>query len=104
MQSERRTWPRFRKPFRVLILDPTDSLEEPYYGWIVDRSRGGVCLCSNRSDVAHGDILLVQPASANAELPWVSVKVKNQRRKASRTELGCEFVQHHGWEQLLQVN
>jgi hypothetical protein len=103
-KRERRVWPRSRKALRVLILDPAEVLQEPYHGWIVDRSQGGVCLCYNNSEAEEGDVLLVQPASTDAALPWVRVKVKHQRRKASRTELGCEFVQRNSWHQILLVS
>jgi len=87
----------------VLILDPADALGQRYRGWIVDRSSGGICLCYNGCQAEEGDMLLVQPTSATTGLPWVEVRVKHQRRKQSRVELGCEFIQRNQWEQLVLV-
>jgi hypothetical protein len=103
-QSERRAHPRQRKVVRVLIADPADALEEPFPGWIVDRSPGGVCVSSNRSDVEEGNILKVQPISGCEGGPWVEIVVKNRRWKRSRVELGCVFRQLREWEQALLVN
>jgi hypothetical protein len=99
--QDRRFFPRVRKPFPVLVLDPADALEEPYRGWVVDRSRGGVCLALNRTGLEIGNVLMVQPRSAAAALPWISLKVKNRRVGKKRVDLGCEFVQRDRWERLL---
>jgi hypothetical protein len=53
-QHERRAWPRIKKPIRVLIHDPEDALEQPYVGWIVDRSQGGLCLTFRRVGLNTG--------------------------------------------------
>jgi hypothetical protein len=76
---------------RVQILDPAEIVQHPHPGWIIDRSRSGLCLTFHRHDVEVGDLLLVKPASRSG-LSWVKVKVRNRRRKANRLELGCEFV------------
>src|SRR5262249_28889459 len=99
--QNRRAWPRERNPVPVLILDPTDAIEEPYRGWVVDKSRGGVLLCRPRSTPAIGNVLRVQPRSAGGELPWISLKVMNRRVKKDRVELGCEFLQRDRWERVL---
>ena len=100
---DRRFHPRVRKPFPVLVLDPADALEEPYRGWVVDRSRGGVCLCLSRTIVEVGNVVMVQPRSAGGALPWISLKVKNRRVRQKRIDLGCEFVQRERWERLLFI-
>jgi hypothetical protein len=100
-QRERRASPRRRKQLKVLVSDPADALNEPYAGWLVDRSQGGICLTFCRSEVELGNILMVQPASASGTLPWVEVQVKNRRPKNARVELGCQFAQHRGWERIL---
>jgi hypothetical protein len=99
--SERRAWVRKHKLLRVHVADPADALGELYAGWITDRSAGGVCLSVSRLEVEEGTLLQVQPASAGTDLPWVEVRVKHCRRKPNRVELGCEFVQRHGWERTL---
>ena len=102
-RKERRTSPRIRKRLKVLITDPADALEEPRTGWLVDCSQEGVCLASHRTDIAEGDLLLLQPAAGNALLPWITVQVKNRRPKASRVELGCQFVQRQEWAKMLML-
>jgi hypothetical protein len=100
---ERRASARQQKVLRVLVVDPADALEEPYRGWVVDRSQGGICLSFPRSDIEAGSVLKVQPLSTMAGLPWVEVRVKHRRQKRSRVEFGCEFVQGQQWRQLLLV-
>ena len=102
--TDRRAHARSRKLVRVLVADPADALDHLYAGWIVDRSRGGVCLSFPSANVEEGNILMVQPASASGELPWVRVQVVNRRQKASRVELGCQFVQRAGWEHILLLD
>lgn len=97
----RRLWPRERNVVPVLVLDPADAIEEPYRGWVVDRSHGGVLLCLSRSTAEIGNVLMVQPRSATGALPWISLKVMNRRLKKGRVDLGCEFVQRDRWERLL---
>jgi hypothetical protein len=99
--TERRAHPRSHKLVRVLVADPADALDHMYAGWMVDRSPGGVCLSLPRADIDEGNILMVQPATGSGELPWVKVQVMNRRQKASRIELGCQFVPHAGWERIL---
>jgi hypothetical protein len=103
-RTERRSSPRRNKLVRVFVFDPADALDEVYTGWMVDRSNGGVCLSFPRCDIAAGNVLMLQPAGGKGELPWVTVKVKHRREKASRVELGCEFVQKHGWERILLLD
>jgi hypothetical protein len=103
-KKERRADPRLRKLMRVYVADPADALDEVFTGWVVDRSAGGVCLSFPRSEVEEGNILMVQPISPMANLPWIEVQVKHRRQKASRVELGCAFVHRAGWERILLVD
>jgi hypothetical protein len=91
--SERRTSPRVQqKSCRVLIIDPEDGLQEPYLGWVVDRSEGGLCLAFQRIGLKVGDVFLVELAPDSEAAAWVAVRVKNGRWRNNRLELGCEFV------------
>lgn len=87
--NERRSWPRTRQNLRVLVTDLEDALEEPYVGWIMDHSPGGVCLSFGGSRVELGNVMIVQ-GSTGAQ---VEVRVTNLRRNEGRVEIGCEFVQ-----------
>ena len=91
-KTERRAYPRIAKSIRVLIYDPEDALQQPYVGWIVDRSEGGLCLAFSRAGLKKGDVFLVRRASSNEKQSWVAVKVKNGRWNNNRQEVGCQFV------------
>jgi hypothetical protein len=95
MRSERRASPRIAKPIRVLVYDPEDALQQPYVGWVVDRSQGGVRLTFRRAGLKKGDIFLIRPASSTAN-QWVGVKVKNGRWTDNSLEVGCRFVRPTG--------
>jgi hypothetical protein len=73
---ERRAWPRFHKPYRVLILDPEDGLQEPYVGWVVDRSEGGLCVVFKRVGLKIGDTFLIELDADSENEPWTAVAVK----------------------------
>lgn len=88
---ERRSSARIRGNQRVFVYDPEDALEEVHAGWIVDRSRGGVCLSLVRNDIAEGSILVVRPTSG-PNAPGIEVRVKNRRPRQGSVYLGCEFV------------
>ncbi|MBY0524274.1 MAG: PilZ domain-containing protein [Gemmataceae bacterium] len=87
---ERRASPRVRGKQHVFIYDPVDALEEVYGGWILDRSRGGVCLSVKRADIETGNLLVLRPTSA--ESPGIAVRVKNCRPQDGIVLLGCQFV------------
>lgn len=90
-QQERRASKRIKKSMRVLVHDPEDALQQPYVGWILDHSQGGLCLALRRAGLKTGDVFAVRLAQ-KGEQPWFAVKVKNGRWRNSRLELGCEFV------------
>lgn len=89
---ERRAWPRLRQKIRVWVSDPADVVEEPYAGWIVDHSDGGLCLTLDRQDIEVGSILLIQSVSTPSRSATSQVRVNNRRRKENQVEFGCEFV------------
>lgn len=95
-QQERRAWPRIKRNIRALIHDPEDALEQPYVGWILDESHGGLCLAYKRIGWKTGDVFSVQPAvPEDGKQPWFTVMVKNGRWRNNRLELGCAFVDGH---------
>lgn len=101
-QQERRSDARRRASLRVLVLDPADALDQPYPAWIVNQSKGGVCLCLNRSlAIDQGSILLIQAAVALGSFPWIEVEVRNRRLQYLQQALGCRFVHGEGWERVL---
>jgi hypothetical protein len=88
---DRRAWPRFQRQIRILLLPDDCALEEPYGAWIVNGSRGGVRL-RMKEGIPEGTILYLRTSKATAAVPWISVRVKNLRRREDGYELGCEFV------------
>jgi PilZ domain-containing protein len=91
--KERRTSPRRQQHrVRAQIRGPRQHRGTPLFGWIVDRSRGGLCLQLDQ-EVKVGTRLKVRPTSAPATLEWVPVVVKNRRRRQRAYVLGCEFVE-----------
>jgi hypothetical protein len=89
---ERRASPRIRSKQHVFIYDPADALEEVYGGWIVDRSRGGVCLALARGDIEEGSLLVVRPTPSTSHALGVTLMVKNRRVVEGGVYLGCEFT------------
>jgi hypothetical protein len=89
---ERRASPRTKSPTRAVILDSEDALQQPHFGWLLDRSAGGMCLVFKQIGLKLGDKLLVELDPESENEVWFTVKVKNGRWQRNRLELGCEFV------------
>ncbi len=90
---ERRAWPRAVKSIRVLVLPEDCALDEPYGGWIIDASRGGVRLRIPHEMVPVGTMLYLRSPTASPRAPWTGVRVKHLRRAGENWELGCEFLE-----------
>ena len=89
---ERRAWPRSSRNIRVLFLSEDCALDEPYGGWIVDTSRGGVRLRISGEPFAVGTLLQLRGPFASRHARWTGVRVKHVRDAGSNWEMGCEFV------------
>lgn len=90
--SERRAYPRTMRNIRVLLMAEDSALEEPFGGWIIDTSRGGVRLRVPRESFPVGTLLLIRSPSASAAVPWTALRVKHCRQVDKNWEMGCEFV------------
>lgn len=90
---ERRAWPRTSKSIRVLVLPEDCALDEPYGGWIIDASRGGVRLRIPHELVPVGTLLHIRSPFASGRVPWTAIRVKHVRRAGENWELGCEFLE-----------
>lgn len=97
--EERRATSR-RRQSMVHVFDEAKTSTDPYRGFVVDRSLGGLCLAVPH-EVQEETILRVRPVSAPASTPWVLVQVRNRRSKGGIWELGCEFLRTPSWEVLL---
>ncbi|MBY0524393.1 MAG: PilZ domain-containing protein [Gemmataceae bacterium] len=97
--EERRTAPRRRgNPVSVQVSD-ANARTEPFQGWVVDRSSGGLRLLVDQS-VSAGTVLSVRPTKAHPSFPWVQVKVRSCRPERSSWNLGCQFVAKLSWAEL----
>lgn len=97
--QERRSTPRRRgNPISVSIANGTREAN-PYQGWVVDRSAGGLRLLVDEA-VPAGTLLNVRPTKASPSFPWVQVKVKSCYPERKSWNLGCQFVQKVSWEDL----
>jgi hypothetical protein len=98
-KRDRRVWPRQAGYISVHVLDPEDALEEPFAGWLINYSPGGVCLSLRGSTLDNRSVLRLQPVLQFPGLSWVDVRVRNCRRSAGWTIFGCQFLRG-GWEWL----
>jgi DNA-binding response OmpR family regulator len=72
------------QPFKVTVREGAES-------WVKDRSRGGLCLWSDRPLTVHA-VVGVRPADAPETAPWVAVEVKHCRPQDDGWAVGCRFV------------
>jgi hypothetical protein len=86
-------------PIPVLISDATVTAD-PYYGWVIDRSMGGLCL-TVETPVSVGTIISVRPTNAPDTAPWVQVEIRRCKEEGKSWELGCQFLKTPSWGVLL---
>src|SRR5208283_1173630 len=97
--QERRAAPRRKgNPISVYISNGTVGAE-PFEGWVVDRSAGGLRLLVDEA-VEAGSILNVRPVKIHPEFPWVQVRVKSCAQERNSWNLGCQFLYKLTWEEL----
>jgi len=97
--TERRGSPRRKgNPVSVLVsLDIPGA--NPVESWIVDRSRGGLCLLLDEPRTV-GTVLKVRPSKAGPGARWVQVEVRSCRPERSSFRVGCQFLEELSWSQL----
>ncbi|MBL8797903.1 MAG: PilZ domain-containing protein [Planctomycetia bacterium] len=87
-------------PIAVLISD-ADSKAKPSFGYVLDRSTGGLCL-SVAAPIPEGTFLTVRTNNAPQTVPWIKVEVRNCRSVGDKEwELGCKFDKTPPWSVLL---
>jgi hypothetical protein len=77
------------RPKRVWLLTGD---EEPFLCWVTDRGRGGLGIVVTRL-VPIGTAIMVRPADAPANVPWVRLEVRSCRRKGPRWHIGCQYTE-----------
>jgi hypothetical protein len=97
--AERRTAPRRKgNPVPVLLTNATVSME-PFQGWVLDRSSGGLRLLVDQA-VAIGAVLSIRPAKAHASFPWIQIKVRSCQPERNSFALGVQFVVKPAWGEM----
>ncbi len=97
--QERRSTPRRKgNPVSVHLIDGSEA-GEPFEGWVLDRSTGGLRLLVDEA-VPAGTLLKVRPTKVQHAFPWVSVKVKSCYPERRSWNLGCQFLEKLTWEDL----
>jgi hypothetical protein len=89
---------RTGNPVDVVVI--TAKGTEPEKGFVIDRSRGGLCLSISRS-VAVGTTLQVRACHAPEALPAIQVLVRHCSEKGERWHVGCQFMERLPWSVLL---
>lgn len=92
---------RTSNPVPVAISN-VDGTEEPCFGWVVNRSVGGLCLSVEAKNTKFvGTIFSVKATNAPDTTPWVQLEVRNCRQVGKECVLGCQFLKTPSWGILL---
>lgn len=97
--AERRATPRRKGNPVSVYLAKGPSGGEPFQGWVVDRSAGGIRLLVDEP-LEAGHLLTVRPVKVPASFPWVQLKVKNCYPERKSWCVGCQFVHRLAWDDL----
>jgi hypothetical protein len=97
---ERRRALRRRGGATPVLVSDAEVTVEPYQGWVLNRSTGGLCLAV-ANEVPLEVVLSILPLNAPETTPWVQVTVKECRRGESDWELSCQFVKTPPYSVLL---
>jgi hypothetical protein len=89
--EERRTTTRRKGAATPVRLSATTQPENPFSGWVMDRSLGGVKL-EVESQVTRGWVLNVGLTDASGGEHGFQVEVVHCQQAGSRWHVGCRFV------------
>lgn len=96
---ERRGAPRRKgNPISVYVSNGSGTCD-PFQGWVVDRSAGGLRLLVDEA-MTPGTLLSLRPVKVHASFPWTEVRVQNCFPERKSWCLGCQFVHKMTWEDL----
>lgn len=96
--EQRKSLRRGGNPVEIYVA-PEGSNEPAWRAWVLDRSRGGLCL-STTDEFQAGDILRVMPSNVTL-IPWTDIEVCNCRKTKDGYEVGCKFCKQPPWAILL---
>jgi hypothetical protein len=77
-------------PIEIFVARPGHK-DSPTYGWVVDRSLGGLSLNLGEA-INPGTLLAVLPVKAPQTMPWIDIEVRTCRPTSEGWEVGCQFV------------
>lgn len=90
--AERRRTPRRAGGSVSVTINRAGSSERPVEGWIVNRSLGGLCVCSPKAFEAES-ILKIRVKRGNLDpVPPVEVRVRGAREEGQRWMMHCQFT------------
>ena len=101
---KRRQTPRGRgAPSRILIL-AKNGPKDPFSGWVINRSIGGLFALRFFNRFEEGALLKVCPAKDVLNDDWYEVLVRYCRATETGWEMGCEFQGRGGSNAMLKFN
>jgi hypothetical protein len=89
-RSEHRRTPRRGGSSVVVNIGRPDS-ERPVEGWVVNRSLGGLCVCSPKN-FEPDTILRIRVKRSAESAPSVEVRVRGSSTEGQRFMLHCQFI------------
>jgi hypothetical protein len=89
--SEKRSAARRKGGIIEVLLSDEQAKAEPWSGYVVDRSLGGLCLLVKKW-TQPGTIVTMRPVEAPPGVPWIEAKVRSCRQASDGWLLGCQFV------------
>lgn len=95
-QDNRRDAVRREGQLLEVFLIKRGSQEQPFRGWVFDRSAGGLGITVPQ-EIPVGTWLRVLPVKVPRKTPWVTVKVRNCRAGEEGWEIGCQFQVTPPW-------
>ena len=99
-QPDRRSCPRRKGGNRVEVYLADDAKTSQVFGWVIDRSMGGLCL-NVEKPLSTGTILNVRPRNAPKTAPWLPIEIRSCRADGNEWEVGCRFLKPPQWNDLM---
>jgi hypothetical protein len=89
---------RTGNPVDVRLTDAAGK--QPYEAVVIDRSRGGLCILSDRS-ARVGQILKVRAIHAPENVDWLPIEVRHCKQRDGKYRFGCAFKEKPPWSVVL---
>jgi hypothetical protein len=101
MNAEHRA--AFRRIGNAVLIQvaDADSQRKPILAWVIDRSKGGLRIASER-ELPIGGLFTVRPMNAPPATPWSAIEVRHCTRADGYWEAGCRFLQPPPVQVLMQ--